>query len=442
MADIRIKDLPNEASPSGADFVAIDLVSTRKTTVTLLTEAGRPAASQAEAEAGIQATHAMTPLLTKQAIDFQVGAAFVPLTRDLTAGAGLSGGGDLSVDRSFSVDFGAVQAFSTKLSNIDAATYSAGSLIIATGVNTFDSLPPGSDNQILQIIGGVVGWQNVAGTGDVVGPASSVTGTIATYNGTTGKILLAGNPSMSALQAAERGPLPTIANSGVDAVNDIVFGVGAGFSTDATHWPLVGAAMTKQLDAAWAAGTNAGGRMSAAAIANTTYWCYMIRNPTTGAEDYGFDVSATAPTLPAGFTQYRRLHAILRESGTIIPFTQVGNTIYRTNSSNDFVATTAQSNVLQTLGVPIGVKVQPLVTWSATATTANFSNFLGEGDAATARFAMGLLVASGTATGMAQALAGGLYTNTAGQLRLRVSIVSGTIGTQSLGTCGWIDTRE
>ena len=50
MADIRIKQLPNELTPSGTDFVPIDNASTRKSTITLLVEAGRPTASQAELE--------------------------------------------------------------------------------------------------------------------------------------------------------------------------------------------------------------------------------------------------------------------------------------------------------------------------------------------------------------------------------------------------------
>lgn len=68
MADIRIKNLPVENSPVASEVVAIDGATTRQTTISKLVLAGRPTASKAEAEAGVQSTKAMTPLTTAQAI--------------------------------------------------------------------------------------------------------------------------------------------------------------------------------------------------------------------------------------------------------------------------------------------------------------------------------------------------------------------------------------
>ena len=77
MADIRINQLPAEASPVSADVLAIDSAtsggSTRKSTIQAIVEIGRPTASQAEAEAGVNATKVMTPLTTKQSIASEVG---------------------------------------------------------------------------------------------------------------------------------------------------------------------------------------------------------------------------------------------------------------------------------------------------------------------------------------------------------------------------------
>src|SRR3990167_5278425 len=84
-------------------------------------------------------------------------------------------------------------------------------------------------------------------------------------------------------------------------------------------------AITKQLDAAWAVGTNQGGRMSAAAIANTTYHVPLIKRVDTGVVDVGLDVSATAPTLPTNYTKFRRIGSILREAGAIVAFSQIGD---------------------------------------------------------------------------------------------------------------------
>lgn len=91
MADIRIKDLPPEVVPVGSERLALDGSSTRSATITAIVEAGRPTASQAEAEAGTQPTNAMTPLTTKQAIDVfavpftAIGTTIQPYSTNLDA---------------------------------------------------------------------------------------------------------------------------------------------------------------------------------------------------------------------------------------------------------------------------------------------------------------------------------------------------------------------
>lgn len=76
MSDIRIKDLPlatGGTAPVGTDAVAIDGLTTRRTTITALGNVAVPIASQATAEAGVNATERMTPLTTKQSIASEVG---------------------------------------------------------------------------------------------------------------------------------------------------------------------------------------------------------------------------------------------------------------------------------------------------------------------------------------------------------------------------------
>jgi hypothetical protein len=439
MADIRINALPNEPAPSGSDFVPIDLASTRKTTVTLLTEAGRPAASQAEAEAGVQATHAMTPLTTKQAITFQGAAAFVPQSRTLTAGSGLTGGGTLAADRSFAVNFAQVQAFSTKLTNFDGTSLSAGALIFGAGVNTFSVLPAGSNNQFLTIVAGNPTWVNAAAGGDVTGPASAVTLTIPTFNGTTGKIIQAGNPALLDFLASGADIMPKMQNSAGDAVNDTDFLAGACISSDATRWPMQSSStITKQLDAAWAVGNNAGGRMSAAAIANTTYHCYQIRRPDTGVVDFGFDVSATAPTLPTNYTQYRRIGSILRESATIIPFRQDGDYFRRTTAAVDRNSTAAFASALLTLSIPLGIVCQPILGINCTA-SAGGTGTIQFGDAAQGAANYPVAFSNNGVTVLNMTF-GGVFSNTSSQIYYSAG-VSGTLAGNTLTTFGWVDTR-
>jgi hypothetical protein len=116
-------------------------------------------------------------------------------------------------------------------------------------------------------------------------------------------------------------------SNAADADHDIT--VAAGISClDSTRAVFMGVslAMTKQIDAAWAIGTNAGGRFSGVALSNnTTYHFFMIKNDITGALDYGFDISLTAANKPAGYTYYRKLWSVITDgSANIIGFTQIG----------------------------------------------------------------------------------------------------------------------
>jgi hypothetical protein len=76
MADIRINNLPlatGGTAPVATDNVPIDGATTRRTTIQDFVYIGRPAASQAEAEAGTDPNKAMTPLTTKQSIASEIG---------------------------------------------------------------------------------------------------------------------------------------------------------------------------------------------------------------------------------------------------------------------------------------------------------------------------------------------------------------------------------
>lgn len=56
----------------------------------------------------------------------------------------------------------------------------------------------------------------------------------------------------------------------------------------------------------WAT-TGLNGLDTGAIAADTWYWAYALRNPSTGATGYIVSTNTSTPTLPSGFTQYRRL---------------------------------------------------------------------------------------------------------------------------------------
>ena len=81
-----------------------------------------------------------------------------------------------------------------------------------------------------------------------------------------------------------------ITANGTDATNDI--DIGPGFAVDRTGaiGMALAATLTKQLDAAWAVGSAAGG-LDQGAIANTTYHLHLIKRPDTGVVDAIYSLS-------------------------------------------------------------------------------------------------------------------------------------------------------
>lgn len=116
----------------------------------------------------------------------------------------------------------------------------------------------------------------------------------------------------------------TISN-GTDSDHDIDFTAG-NFQFDDGSGQAVATALTKQIDAAWVAGDNAGGLDTGSVQANTFYYCYAIYNITTGVSDAIFTASYGSPTFPSGYTKKAYRGAILTDgSGNIRAFYRYGN---------------------------------------------------------------------------------------------------------------------
>jgi hypothetical protein len=119
----------------------------------------------------------------------------------------------------------------------------------------------------------------------------------------------------------------TISN-GTDASYDIDFTAG-NFDFDDQSGQATLSAITKQIDAAWAEGTNAGGLDTGTVAADTFYYLFAIYNPTTQTSDALFSASKTSPTLPSGYTKKKYVGCVLTDGlGNIVGFRQVGNRFY------------------------------------------------------------------------------------------------------------------
>lgn len=119
---------------------------------------------------------------------------------------------------------------------------------------------------------------------------------------------------------------PTLANDATDSEHDIVFS--AGKISDSTGSQVINLtlALTKQIDAAWAAGSNVGGLFSGSVAADSVYGCFVIVKDSDGSVDCGFDTSETAANIPSGYTAYRRVGWVVTDaSSNIIGFSQNGD---------------------------------------------------------------------------------------------------------------------
>lgn len=238
----------------------------------------------------------------------------------------------------------------------------------------------------------------------------------------------------------------TLSNNGADATNDIDVAAGSCASTHATPSSVVllnPGAMTKRLDASWAAGTNQGGLSSSLTIANTTYHVFAIR--VGGVDDIGFDTSPVAANLIADHsaTHYRRIGSITRESAAIVAFSQNGDEFIRRTSVLDVSAAIAAITAnTRTLSVPTGIAVDALFILAASFGSTNnqvYVSSLSQSDQVPGTSVAPLFTAPvyniGSAVWPATMR---VRTNTSGQIRTRWVNANGT---EYISTFGWVDTR-
>lgn len=234
-------------------------------------------------------------------------------------------------------------------------------------------------------------------------------------------------------------------DTGGDVTNDFITSAGYAASDDAVPVLMsLASPMTKRTDAAWVAGTGNGGWLDGASMPNgSTGHAFLMRNPTSGAVDVGVSASPTAPPLPTGYVQKRRLHsAVLKESSALVLVTQNGDDFSRAQVTDLSVATAA-TNALITLSIPTGIIIQPkmemrLVLNQSSQATIQFGHGF---ESASPHIAQAVRCIAGQVGDDATIINGGFFTNTSRQLNHSRGVPVGSINLFTLVTAGWIDTR-
>lgn len=260
---------------------------------------------------------------------------------------------------------------------------------------------------------------------------------------------------LPSLASFPRGSLSgcVMSNNGADATNDIDISVGkCRDSTDAVN--ITVAAMTKRLDAGWAAGDNQGFRNSAAAITDTTYFIYVVATA-AGVQDFYAHTSPVVATVltalqaESGGSSYvyaRRIGAILRESAAIVTFFQQGDHFYRKVPVSEWANnSTGTARVTKTIKVPVGIKVLALLTVTIAdhSQAADHYGIINSPDApdtapTSSNYNMALIgVTAGDTSSM---FTRPVLTNTSAQVTFRMSQSAADIYNWGASE-GWIDNR-
>lgn len=222
------------------------------------------------------------------------------------------------------------------------------------------------------------------------------------------------------------------------AGSSATFSVAPGVAVDSTNAAMMtlGAALSKT-NAAWAVGSGAGALDTGAIANNTWYHVHLIERTDLTAVDVLVSLSATAPTMPANYTFFRRIGSMkTNASGQWIRFLQIGDYFEWDVAVNDTgsAPTTTAANVTLS-GIPTGLKIMADVTIYANSSVAP-SLFVWDPDTTGGSNNYWIVVPVANAMGTVRA---NTMTSTAAQIRWQIS--TGTVGTIGVYTIGWTDRR-
>jgi len=235
-------------------------------------------------------------------------------------------------------------------------------------------------------------------------------------------------------------------SNAVDTDHDITIAAGTGTDSTTTTQLTLSSSITKQIDAAWAAGDNLGGLFTGTVALDTTYHLFIIKKDSDSSIDAGFDTSLTAANIPAGYTAYRRVSSFLTDaSANLIAYIAteaLGGGLFidlLTRIEDVNYTTPGSAAITVTLSIPSGVKhLAHINVWVNDSTSGNvIYTSLDQLDVAPSSTNNDLRVSNGcsqASTNMNR------MTNTSAQMRVRATAI--TYSNFKLRTLGWTDFRR
>lgn len=147
-----------------------------------------------------------------------------------------------------------------------------------------------------------------------------------------------------------------------DADHDIQIAAGECRDSTNTVTLSLSAALTKQIDANWAEGDDAGGFPSGLSLAADTWYHVFLIGKTDGTVDAGFDTNDDASELlndASDYTYYRRIRSVLTDgSSNILGDLQFGDLVLWKDPPLDLngVSPGVDTNASYTISTPLGVR--------------------------------------------------------------------------------------
>lgn len=138
-------------------------------------------------------------------------------------------------------------------------------------------------------------------------------------------------------------------NDAGDTDHDIAIAPGIARSDDDVTNLKLAAILTKQIDAIWAVGDDAGGMDTGAVAVDSLYAIWLIKRSDTAVVDALFSLSFTAPTMPTDYDSKRLIGAVkTSDPANIIGYTQVGDYFQYMDLIGDVLDTTMVDGVYET----------------------------------------------------------------------------------------------